>query len=278
MASQRAQGGSKEGSRSVEPDLAQAPRQSSREGGALLTVGWWWCCLGEAADDLAIAALVLSFAASATARRPPTAASRRGCKTSERCRELRKGLHIHLQIFWKRKDVCSTASASGDGLVLSLAAASPAQRLDSPLSTAQQSSCKASETCRELLRGLIRHLQVFLSGLRTCAVPTLVPEQLGGEFRRKRWPRTSNCATDSPPATPLQSSCKASEACSELLRGPIKYLRTFQAVEGHLQHRPCLRALRAQSGDLRRHRAPRRFSSHPGFPAASREEGGVMRT
>lgn len=103
MASQRAQGGSKERSRSVEPDLVQAPRKNSREGGALLTVGWWWCCLGEAADDLAIAALVLSFAASATARRPPTAASRRGCKTSERCRELRKGLLIHLQIFWKKK-------------------------------------------------------------------------------------------------------------------------------------------------------------------------------
>jgi hypothetical protein len=43
MASQRAQGGRKEGRRSVEPDLAQAPHQSSREGGALLAVGWWWC-------------------------------------------------------------------------------------------------------------------------------------------------------------------------------------------------------------------------------------------
>lgn len=43
MASQRAQDGSKEGSRFDGLNLAQAPHQSSREGGALLPVRWWWC-------------------------------------------------------------------------------------------------------------------------------------------------------------------------------------------------------------------------------------------
>jgi hypothetical protein len=42
------------------------------------------------------------------------------------------------------------------------------------------------------------------------------------------------------------------------------------------QYRPCLRALRAQSGDLRWR--PRRFSGRPGVCAASREEGGVIWT